>query len=156
MQSTNILFCQLERKVAVCAPAAAHLPLRAQPNNPDVELFSEAPSKPPLLSSPQNCFISTWTNKVSFLSHRTIEKQRHKRSGCTIRSWSEVEEGKGTAAGWRTAVETGLLVYLGGGPSRLENFDRFNLPYQASLLSPVQHFYQALWAGIDFFIFCPG
>lgn len=36
---------------------------------------------------------------------------------------------------WWTAVETGLLVYQGRGPSRLENFDRFNLLYPAWLLS---------------------
>lgn len=33
--------------------------------------------------------------------------------------------------GWRTVVETGLLVYVGCGLSRLENFDHFNLLYPA-------------------------
>lgn len=37
--------------------------------------------------------------------------------------------------GWRTVVETGLLVYVGCGLSRLENFDHFNLLYPALLLS---------------------
>ncbi len=37
--------------------------------------------------------------------------------------------------GWRTAVETGLFVYVDCGLSRLENFDHFNLLYPALLLS---------------------
>lgn len=44
---------------------------------------------------------------------------------------------------WRTAVETGLLVYRGRGPSRLENFDRFNLLYPAWLLSVSSAFIKA-------------
>lgn len=45
--------------------------------------------------------------------------------------------------GWRTAVETSLLVYRGRGPSRLENFDRFNLLYPAWLLSVSSAFIKA-------------
>lgn len=37
--------------------------------------------------------------------------------------------------GWRTVVETVLLVYVGCGLSRLKHFDHFNLLYPALLLS---------------------
>lgn len=44
---------------------------------------------------------------------------------------------------WPTALETGLLVYRGRAPSRLENFDRFNLLYPAWLLSVSSAFIKA-------------